>query len=689
MLVATAGFPLRSSSAAPVRDRVAAVARSAAKAARPTIVIGDGAAFRGYQTRKVSMRRGVALRVTNHDHMAHTVTSRAHNANGAPLFDTTVGAGRTVTVAGASKIAAGRYAFYCRFHPSMRGTLVVTGKPGGTTGSSTQFAQPLVVPRQLTGSSIRIPVRTANVRVLPHGPTTPMWTYGGTFPGPTIRRPAGHVTKVRFDNQLPKSTGSITVHLHGDHHSSANDGQPDSDLIAPGHSRTYDYPLTDDGRPERGGFDFYHDHRMGFTARNNWYGLQGMFIIDDPAERKFDLPSGHYDVPLMVSDRTFTSKNRLTDPYKGDTGSMSMTGASAPPDDGVAGNRILVNGRYAPYLKVSTHLYRFRLVNTSGYQSYDFELSDHRSFRQIGTGDGLLPRAVDRRDLLLGPAQRADVVVSFRNELHRNVVLESVPRVSRPKKGIGTPRAQIMQFRVTRSVRDTSKAPTKLEPAPRITVPTKSAQTWSFDLGGNKSSGTYWTINGKTFDPRRVDYEVPLGSTQLWTLRNRSNVTHYIHLHEEQWHTVRRDGKTPPPWERGLEDTWRLDPGESVEVAARFTDYTGVFMIHCHMLDHEDHGMMAQFAVVKPGDAALPKGYYYSPAGSSSFRTGAGAMTAGHMTKSDMAAMPMPATAAAGAASSRPAWIDALSRVGRAAGIEVLLAVLVIAGLRLRRRRRS
>ena len=103
--------------------------------------------------------------------------------------------------------------------------------------------------------------------------------------------------------------------------------------------------------------------------------------------------------------------------------------------------------------------------------------------------------------------------------------------------------------------------------------------------------------------------KVDKGSTQMWELRNDTTMTHFVHLHEELWRTVQRDGKAPPPWERGLEDTWKLDPGERVRVMARFTDFTGVFMIHCHMLDHEDDGLMAQFAVVDPSNRALPKGY--------------------------------------------------------------------------------
>jgi FtsP/CotA-like multicopper oxidase with cupredoxin domain len=166
--------------------------------------------------------------------------------------------------------------------------------------------------------------------------------------------------------------------------------------------------------------------------------------------------------------------------------------------------------------------------------------------------------------------------------------------------GTGTRSAPIMQFRVRGHAHQRSHVPGRLRPAPRFAVPRKVAKTWTFDLTDHGDHGSFWSINGKMFDPQRVDHRVTMGSIERWRLRNASDMTHYVHLHEEQWLTVSRDGKRPPPWERGLEDTWRLDPGEYVDVAARFTDYPGVFMLHCHMLDHEDHGMMAQFEVVAP-----------------------------------------------------------------------------------------
>ena len=152
-----------------------------------------------------------------------------------------------------------------------------------------------------------------------------------------------------------------------------------------------------------------------------------------------------------------------------------------------------------------------------------------------------------------------------------------------------------MQFRV----RGTT-APKARVPSTWRRSPTTGADEGRDDLDLRADTATpHWSINGKRFDPKRVDHQVGLGTTERWKLRNTSPFTHYVHLHEELWRTSSRDGNAPPPWERGYEDTWRLDPGETVVVAARFTDYTGDFMVHCHMLDHEDDGMMATFRVVK------------------------------------------------------------------------------------------
>ncbi|TGN64918.1 hypothetical protein EXE59_13805 [Nocardioides eburneiflavus] len=579
-----------------------------------TIVIDQGGVRKGYATPLVTVSGGGEVTVVNLDSFDHTVTSVANGPDGLPLFDVRVRAGTTATVPGVDLLAAGQWDFYCKLHPGMRGVLTVEGTGGGVEPERPTFEQPLVVPRTERGADIRLVMRRSLVRARPHGPRTSMWTYDGSYPGPTIRRRGGQGTEVTIVNRLPRGAGSMTTHLHGDHHASQHDGQPTTQLIRRGASRTYDYPLTVDGRAAPGSFFWYHDHRMDHTARNNWRGLQGMFIVTDPPRDGLQLPRGRRDVPLMISERSFRADNQLTDPFAsgsrmvGHHGAMAWVGPHAPPDDATIGDTVLVNGREAPYLTVSATRHRLRLLNSSPFSSYNIALSDGRPFLQIGTGSGFLPRAVVRTHVLLGPAQRADVLVDFAGATGKRIVLESDP-ASPGTTGDDARATAIMEFRVGSPARDASRLPARL-PSPELVspVPRKVSKSWTFGLSGDRRSGehgghgghgTFWSINGKAFDPGRIDHRAGLGTVERWRFRNTSDVTHYVHIHAEQWRTLLRDGRIPPPWEQGLEDTWRLEPGEVVEVAARFTDYTGPFMIHCHMLDHEDHGMMARFDVVR------------------------------------------------------------------------------------------
>jgi spore coat protein A, manganese oxidase len=587
--VAVALWSGPASGALPTTTEVAATTPSSAQVTIKT----NGLAGFTFDPTSVTVAAGGTLTVVNTTTSKHTFTSVAVNASGDPLFNVKVGPSDTVDVP-ISTLGGGDYDFYCQIHPEMQGTLHIDGPPAGDIKDHPRFEQPLAQPPRLTGKHIRIVMKRAKVRVLPHGPRTPMWTYGGTFPGPTIVRRTGHGTHVTFVNRLPRRAGAVTIHQHGGHQRSRDDGQPMDYLIRHGHERTYDYPLKDAGRPLPASLRFYHDHRMNRTARNNWFGLQGMFLTTDPRDARMGLPHGRFDLPLDFTDRSFTTDNRLTNPFRSRSGMGGMTDAPM----GTVGTKVLVNGRFAPYKRVKPGLYRLRLLNTSLFSSYDFALSDGRPFVQIGTGSGLLPHPVVRPDILLGPAQRADVVVDFRRESGKHVMLSSIPRSDGSTTGTGSRQAGLMMFRVRGSTGQRAHVPSTLTHIARLDLPRRIAKTWTFGLTSD-GAGTYWSINGKRFDPTRVDHRVVLGHVEKWKLRNTTDMTHYVHLHEELWQTISRDGMRPPPWERGYEDTWRLDPGETVVVAARFTDYTGDFMIHCHMLDHEDDGMMATFRVVR------------------------------------------------------------------------------------------
>jgi spore coat protein A len=450
--------------------------------------------------------------------------------------------------------------------PTLTPSPTITPTP---TASPTPFSHPLLFPPVATDPNVSIGIDEACVQIL-DGPCTNMWTYGGTYPGLTIRRPTGQTTNVTFTNNLDPAAGELTVHNHGNHSTAVNDGQPMDFLIPTGGSRTYIYDGLEGGGNQRGKMQFYHDHRMDVTARNVWMGLTGMYIVDDPADPP-TLPSGAFDLPLAIADRQFDADNQI--PYVFDP-------------NGVTGDKILINGVYQPYLEVGDRKYRFRILDASNARTYFLELSTGDSFIQIGTESGLLPAPVLRTGMRMGPAERLDVVVDFAGKLGQNLYLTDVLT--------GMP---LLEFRVTEHIVDDSSIPPTLRPVPDIGEPTVT-RNWSFD----KTAG-HWTINGLRFDPNRVDAKPALGTTEKWVFTNPTGQVHTVHIHDVSQQCISRNGAACYPYET-MKETWYLDPGETIEVKLKFTDHTGMYMLHCHIVEHEDDGMMTQFEVVRP---AVPR----------------------------------------------------------------------------------
>lgn len=483
------------------------------------------------------------------------------------------------------------------------------------------FSRKLPIPPVLTDAEITIPMRQALVPVLP-GRRTKMWTYAGSFPGPTIRRPAGEETRVTFVHELPKKAGELTVHLHGGHNRSSEDGQPggltanqpralfcdisprlgneesgNDLLIPPGGSRTYTYDGVEDGAPERAAFQWYHDHRLERTARNVWRGLAGMWIIDDQLDSSLPLPRGNRDIPLMLADRSFNKRNQLTDPFRD---------ARPPPRDGVTGRHILVNGAILPTHRVTGRRYRLRILNASHFRSFNLRLTRRVELVQIATESGLMPAPVKRKRLLLGPGERAEVIVNFAKARGERVVLRSERRPGHDDLGSRTYVGPLMEFRVAgRRVADGTHVPGALCPLPdwvaQAQEPGPIDHSWKLTVG--RGIRPTWLINGKTFDPSWAETRVKLGSLVRWELHNRTGVAHLLHLHLTDWYMLSRNGRRPPAWERCLKETFFLDPGDRVVIAGKITAderYVGRYVVHCHMLDHEDHGLMSQFEVVPP-----------------------------------------------------------------------------------------
>ena len=478
------------------------------------------------------------------------------------------------------------------------------------------FRQRLPIPPVLDEDHIRIPIREAEQQILP-GRKTKLWTFGGSFPGPTVRRRAGQRTRVTFHHELPERAGELSIHLHGGHNRSQFDGYPggltkrqplsyycqiprglsareagNDLLLEPGGRKTYVYDLMEDGQPERASFQWYHDHRLDRTAPHTWHGLAGMWIVDDGFEESLPLPRGEHDLPLMIADRSFDRDNQLTDPFTN----------RRPPNDGILGEAVLVNGAYMPHHRVSPRRYRLRLLNVSSFRSFALHLSNGAPMIQIATESGLMPKPIRRREILLGPAERAEVIVDFSPMAGEDVELRSSARhAGRNSEGARSYGGSLMQFRVGGGhVADPTRVPRRLRPLPAWTRQAKREpdHRWEITIGGFFK--TTWRLNGRTFNPAYVETKAPLGSVQTWEIVNRTNVAHVMHLHHTDWYLLARNGKAPPPWEDCLKETFFVYPNEKILLTGRFADYTGKFVVHCHMLDHEDHGLMSQFQVVRP-----------------------------------------------------------------------------------------
>jgi len=432
----------------------------------------------------------------------------------------------------------------------------------------TPFTAPLVVPplavpvgSSADGDHYEIELRRAQVTILP-GTQTAILGYDGRFPGPTIAARSGRPITVEFTNAL---TVPASVHLHGGRVPAASDGHP-MDLIAPGGAKRYEYP---NGQPHS--TLWYHDHAMDVTAENVYRGLAGLYLLRDDVEAAAGLPSGERDVPLLLQDRIFASDGSFV--YPGGTAAR----------DGVLGDVFLVNGVPQPFLAVERGPYRFRIVNGSNARPYEVEL-EGRSLWQVGSDGGLLAAPVSVPVIRLGIAERAEVVIDFA-QFDAGQQVELRDAIS----GTG-----LVRFDVKSGGAGTTPLPATLRSIAALPAATVDREVrLDFDAGLDA-----WVLNGKAFDPDRIDFRARLGDVERWTLVNDSPFEHPFHLHLSMFRVRTRGLAAAPVNERGWKDTVRVAAGETVTFETQFVGHPGTFVYHCHILEHEDHSMMAQLRIV-------------------------------------------------------------------------------------------
>jgi blue copper oxidase len=412
---------------------------------------------------------------------------------------------------------------------------------------------------------------------------TRTWGFNGGYLGPTLRATRGEQVVVNVRNDLAEPT---SVHWHGVHLPADMDGGPHQ-AIAPGATWSPTWRVNQPAATL-----WYHPHPHEATADHVYNGLAGMFITDDPGTDMAALPHtyGVDDVPVVVQDKRFTGGGQL------DHGSPIFSGT------GIMGGTVAVNGTVAPYLAVTTQRVRLRLLNASNARVYDFGFTDDRRFALVGTDGGLLPAPVDLTRIRMSPGERAEVVVTMRPG--ERTVLRSFP----PDLGVnsvtgrmngGADTLDIMQLRAADTLTPSPAVPVRLVAVPRLNI-AEAVQTRTFRLGGN-------AINGRGMEMTRVDATVVKDTVEVWDVVNQDGEPHNFHLHDVQFQVAGVNGGTPPPELLGWKDTVYLPEGTTVRIVARFADYADPdtpYMLHCHLLRHEDRGLMAQFVVVEPGQQA-------------------------------------------------------------------------------------
>ena len=460
------------------------------------------------------------------------------------------------------------------------------------------------------------------------GPKNALKTMPG-YLGPILNLSQNQKVRIFFYNELPEPS---VIHMHGMHVPQRMDGHPVY-AIERGERYVYEFEVKNPA-----GTNWYHSHTHGMTATQVYRGLAGLITITDEQEQKLELPSGVYDIPITIQDRRFTASNQLQ--YLHGMRERMV---------GFLGDTILVNGQANSTIPVKTRAYRLRILNGSNSRIYKLGWEDGTQLVAIGTDGGLLERPENYPYIMLAPAERIELWVDFSGrKVGSDLVLSSLEyQVTMPHMGGGMQGGRgrvgrgmgmmnggllqgesfpIIKFHITERVGDSPGLPEKLVSMRSLTERDISNpdRTVPIDIGMQHMSPQ---LNGRSFEMHEVmDIErIPVNTIQRIKISNNHgpmgdgaggmrgrggmmmSMAHPIHLHGQQFKVLSRtqtdrnsdsyntvkDGFIGNGWK----DTVLVMPGEEIEIIKPFEDYTGLFLYHCHNLEHEDMGMMRNFYV--------------------------------------------------------------------------------------------
>lgn len=464
---------------------------------------------------------------------------------------------------------------------------------------------PLFIPDTLSGTSFSLSVQTGTKQFIGTN-NTPTYGYNGNFLGPTLIMNNGDSVNIHVTNNLPQPT---TVHWHGFHVSPQNDGGPHQ-LISVGQTWSPGFKV----RNEASTF-WYHPHGEGKTEIQVSRGLAGMIIVRDNIEAGYVLPRkyGIDDFPLIVQSKAFDVLYQF---------------ATATHEDSV----VMVNGTVDSYLQVPQQVVRLRLLNGSADRTFNFGLSDNSNFYLIGSDGGLLSQPHVTNRVRLSSGERVEILVNFSSysqgtQLHLKSYASELPRGIIGADSVGTSVLVMQEGYYSNPLNGVDFNILRLDvvaptASPVTTIPTAFApKIPHLESSANESRHLHFSpdtatsgeqgyvdgpffINNEMFHMDSININTNLNNIEVWKLTNSTMVAHPFHIHDIEFYVLDINGMPPPPQYQGLKDVILVKPNDTVRFITKFTTFTDPmvpYMFHCHLLHHEDEGMMGSFLVLPAG----------------------------------------------------------------------------------------
>lgn len=491
------------------------------------------------------------------------------------------------------------------------------GAAWALSGRAAELDPPVLLPATKSNrySDLRMTLAMApGTQQILAGQATTVWKYSATlaagrawqvqqdpnsYLGPTIRVARGNRLQIRMQNDLPEPT---ITHWHGLDVPETQDGHPRF-ATAPGNYFDYDFVVN-----ERAGMYWYHPHPDMRTGPQVASGLAGVILVTDEYEQKLGLPKEDYEQVMVIQDRSFDASNQFTYNFG--------------PLPGYLGNTVLVNGQTNFVKPCKTRAYRLRILNGSNARTYKLAWSDGSPVIVMGTDGGFLPAPVSKPYVMLSPGERLDVWADMTGKtVGSNIVLKSLAWTPGGVGGGGNPpngtAMDIATFYIAQADVEPLTLPAgfagyeTLNPADAVNLTSPRTFPITYIL---QSGQPRFLINGALFDMNTTlpVEEVPRNTVEVWQVTNTAATAmpHPFHFHGRHFQILERVAPTGGALltayntvkdgllNTGWKDTFLIMPGETVKVLTRTTNHPGLFVMHCHLLEHEDMGMMRNLRVM-------------------------------------------------------------------------------------------